>query len=58
MAELELADWKYLRSFRLIAVDPHAEGTSFVDLTYRRPNNGGAPAVLIPNTRSLTLIPG
>ena len=43
MAELELADWKYLRSFRLIAVDPHAGGTSFVDLTYRRLNNGGAP---------------
>lgn len=44
MAELELADWKYLRSFRLIAMDPHAGGTSFVDLTFRRPNNGGASA--------------
>ena len=49
MAELELADWKHLRSFRLIAVDPHAGGTSFVDLAYRRPSNGGAPAGLLPH---------
>ncbi len=41
MAELELADWKTLRSLRLLAVDPQA-GPTFVDLTFRRATHGKA----------------
>ena len=41
MAELETADWKYLRTFRLIA-STLTDGVSFADLSYRssRSSNG------------------
>ena len=46
MAELETTDWKYLRTFRLIA-STVTDGISFTDLAYRssRSSNGECDSI-------------